>query len=212
MAVEFLRNIARSNFRPYDSCSKQVRICWTHWNQFLTVHFPSQIIFPFHHVCFLEWTFFYLSSSPVSSKLGSMGPTMWSIFPSITLHFFTAGAYLQVLLQFQSFSSTGKDSLERRKIRRYIDTNTDFFFFRQSEVILSELHFNLLKLFIIHKCEISFPAFMSVFAFSIWRHFFGSLEFSVLFLGIHFRWCVASLASDLVDSYSVFSFPQRCLQ
>ena len=128
LAVEFLRNIARSNFRPYDSCSKQVRICWTHWNQFLTVHFPSQIIFPFHHVCFLEWTFFYLSSSPVSSKLGSMGPTMWSIFPSITLHFFTAGAYLQVLLQFQSFSSTGKDSLERRKIRRYIDTNTNFFF------------------------------------------------------------------------------------
>ena len=42
------------------------------------------------------------------------------------------------------FQLTGKGSLERKKIRRYLNTNTDFF--RQSEIILSERHFDFLKI------------------------------------------------------------------
>ena len=58
VAVEFLRNRARSNFRPYDSCSKQVRICWNHQNQFLS--------FIFHHtynisITYVSWNEHLLS-------------------------------------------------------------------------------------------------------------------------------------------------------
>ena len=100
VAVEFLRNIARSNFRPYNSFQNKsgyAEVIGTNFLSFIFDH-TSTFPLPFYHgmnIC-------HLSSYPVSSKLGSLGPAMWSIFPRITLHFFTVGAYLQVLLQFQS--------------------------------------------------------------------------------------------------------------
>ena len=90
VAVEFLRNIARSNFRPYDPFKTSQDMLKSLEPISYRSFSITQIIFPsrmFHgmNIC-------HLSSYPVSSKLGSLGPAMWSIFPRITLHFFTVGA------------------------------------------------------------------------------------------------------------------------
>ena len=120
----------------------------------------TQIIFPsrmFHgmNIC-------HLSSYPVSSKLGSLGPAMWSIFPRITLHFFTVGAYLQVLLQFQSLYAATQSE---EKIRRYINSNTDVF--RQSEVISSKRQFDFLKILKYINVKFRSPHLCQYFEFAL---------------------------------------------
>ena len=65
---------------------------------------------------------------------------MWSIFPRITLHFFYGRRLSPSATSVSVFICS---NVERRKIRSYINSNTDLF--RQSEVISSERQFDFLK-------------------------------------------------------------------
>lgn len=125
VAVEFLRNRARSNLGITIPVQNKSQDMLKSSEPIFIVHFPSHISY-FHHVCFKEWTFVIFLHLQFQVSLDLWAPQCGLYFPE-SLCIFSRQAYLQVLLQFQPFSNAGKNSQGQRKIRRYINKNTDFF-------------------------------------------------------------------------------------
>ena len=127
---------------PVQNESGYAKLIGTNFSSFI-FHHTNNISTPSRK--FLGINIFYISSSPVSSKLGSMGPTMWSIFPSITLHF-SRQVYLQVLLQFQSFSrQRRKEQLRAKKNQEVYRHKYRFFFVKVKLFCLNVTFISALK-------------------------------------------------------------------